>query len=92
MLGRRRLGRTVLLDAVAAEIASAWPGIPLVQVRTGSVPLSDLVPAGGPAVFLIYSLDEYSDLEEQTAALPAGTVVLCGQELCHQVPAVFRLR
>ncbi len=93
MLGQRRLGHAALLDAAAAELAAEQPGLKIYEIRGPAASLREevgTVPAG--AVLLIYEPKQVPGLDEQAAALPPGTAVLCGQELCHQVPAVYRLR
>lgn len=96
LLGRRRLPKEGLLDAVAAEIAVQRPQAVFWRLR--EVPAESLAAyvaarpqAGRPAVVLIYPLLAYPQLESQLPALPADVIVLGAQELCHQVPAVLRL-
>ncbi len=93
LLGERRVPKEELLDAVAALLEERFPGRPLLRVGDGFLPsIAEAVrSSGGEGIILVYGPLFYGPEESYVGSLPDGIVVLCTQELCHQVPAVFRM-
>lgn len=93
LLGERRIPKEDLLDAVAAILAERFPDRPLYRVGDGFLPSirEAASSSGGGGIVLVYGPRFYRSEGAYVDSLPDGIVVLCTQELCHQVPAVFRI-
>lgn len=88
LLGRRRVPKERVMEETAERISSEFPDLALVRVTTYS-PALDMTSLPRDPVILFYSRELLSANED---VLPESVVALCAQELCHQVPAVFRIR
>lgn len=77
--GPRRYGRSEL--------------VVLVRETAESMGLNVWGPEGGDGVPDMIILDHWSELDDarETISRHPGVDVMCGQDLCHQVPAVVRL-
>ena len=92
LLGERRTPKEELLDTVAEMISERLPDIPVYKVGDGFLPdIRSAVSSGeGHMAILVYGPRFYSSESEYVDSLPEDILVFCTQELCHQVPAVFR--
>ena len=93
LLGERRTPKEELLDTVAEMISERLPDIPVYKVGDGFLPdIRSAVSSGeGHMAILVYGPRFYSSESEYVDSLPEDILVFCTQELCHQVPAVFRM-
>ena len=92
LLGRRRVPKEELLAEVRDRIAQEAPGLPTAMCGRGH-PLEEVLDgASGPLAVCVEDPACLLGEERFIASLDDSIMVLCCQELCHQVPVVFRVR
>jgi hypothetical protein len=91
LLGKRRVPKEQVLAEVRARAREIRPEVPDVLVNSGN-PLEEAV-AGrkGPLTVYVEDPDCLRGEDAFIDALDDSIIVLCCQELCHQVSAVFRM-
>ena len=88
LLGARRVPQEELSRSVAGMISQLFPDMTVTEAEEGELP----VPKKGGTVVMIPNIRSVPGIDEWISGLTDDTIVLCAQELCHQVPAVFRMR
>lgn len=90
LLGRRRVSKEELLAEVRSRIEREAPWL-RTAVSDRDHPLEEvLAGASGPLAVCVEDPACLLGEERFIASLDDSVMVLCCQELCHQVPAVFR--
>lgn len=93
LLGERRVPKEEVLDTLSGMLAEAFPDYRQLKVGEGCFPSVEeaVMSSSGRRIILVYGPRFYSGKEEYIASLPDDVVVICTQELCHQVSSAFRM-
>ena len=86
LLGERRVPQGEAMASLRDILNEKEPGLPVVWVS------GDVLPeVSGRCVVLVPNIRLFPSIEDWADGLDEDTVVICCQEICHQVTTIFRI-